>query len=62
MWHRTNQLSCLSFVGKLTIRQTLIQGDTQYIGCIDGKQCVTATSLEQAIQRLLRRACREAPQ
>lgn len=39
----------------LTITQEFIEGVVRYIGCVDGKACVTSVTREGAVCSLLRR-------
>jgi len=58
MRHRTDFVS-VPFAN-LAIRRRWINGTAQFVGAIDGRDCVSSPTFEGAVQALLRRACHSA--
>lgn len=58
MRHRTDFVS-VSFAN-LAVRRRWINGAPQFVGAIDGRDCVNSPTFEGAVHALLRRACHSA--
>ncbi len=41
----------------LAVRRRWVNGASQFVGAIDGRECVCSPTFEGAVQALLRRAC-----
>jgi len=58
MRHRTDFVS-IPFAN-LAVRRRCVDGSVQFVGAIDGRDCVHSPTFEGAVQSLLRRACHAA--
>lgn len=58
MRHRTDFVS-IPFAN-LAVRRHCVEGSVQFVGTIDGRDCVHSPTFEGAVQALLRRACHVA--
>lgn len=41
----------------LAVRRRWVNGSAQFVGAIDGRECVSSPTFEGAVQALLRRVC-----
>jgi hypothetical protein len=44
-------------LGGLAVRQRWVNGSSQFVGALNGRECVLSPTFEGAVQALLRRAC-----